>query len=64
MKGALLTATGKSGPLFAAVVPTARFVEAAVSGSRLGAHLRPFTDETAARKALAEAGGEQIKEGK
>jgi hypothetical protein len=57
----VLTANGPKGPLFAAVVPTARFVEAAVADRRFGALLKPFRSDDDARAALTAAGGQNIR---
>lgn len=44
------------GRMFAVVDPTARYVTAAVSATRMGAFLAPFSNSDAALTALAEAG--------
>lgn len=45
-----------------ACVAVSRFTEPKVDDSRLGACLRPYPDETAARAALEAAGAGNIKE--
>lgn len=56
----LFLADRADGTLFAYVTP-ARFTEPAVAMSRLGAVLHPYPDEAAARAALVEAGGANVR---
>ena len=62
MSGPLLIADHPDGSLrYAYVVADARFTEAAVAGSRMGAILNPFRSEDDARAALIEAGGADVR---
>jgi hypothetical protein len=54
--GPVLTKCHPSGDmLFAAVDPSARFIDPAVAATRFGARLKPFPDEATARDALDRA---------
>jgi hypothetical protein len=62
MADRILSADGPEGRLFACIAPGVR-TEGRVAALRFAAFLTPYPDETAAREALAAAGGTHISEG-
>ena len=58
----LLVADLDGGRLFAAVAPDAHHVTPELAETRTGAFLHPFASEDVARRALADAGGANVRE--